>query len=420
MIKAEKQDLEAMRRAALKFRNVGLSRALTTWAVWGAQRALYKQNAFLLASHHAGVVSQVILPPTSTTSHLQPPPPTPHLTYVVSQLVLVVAWDRQVEPSAARQCVSRCASRDEATRAPPPPRHRGVEGAGAESAAADGVGQLRSIRAALVKWMEIISSRRGAREDVGAVGRMPTRSSRGFLGWLGAVEAIATAKALMALCVHLHQQGTAAAWSNLRVAATALHPLPISYSPGDCFGVALVDGIRQRLPPCAVVLSFMHRALAGRCARGLRWLTKGPEGGDERALGRLRNRDWARALIGGSRTPTGTLRVKGIDGVGAALARRAPSPVSPRAPLLTALATAPSLLTPVPGAAPAAGRRRPPPPPAPPARSPYPRRPRSQTRLLDLGAHGGELKVSTARIRKAFGFMRTEWCRWCSTAGPVS
>ena len=32
MIKAEKQDLEAMRRAALKFRNVGLSRALTTWA----------------------------------------------------------------------------------------------------------------------------------------------------------------------------------------------------------------------------------------------------------------------------------------------------------------------------------------------------------------------------------------------------
>ena len=60
MIKAEKQDLEAMRRAALKFRNVGLSRALTTWAVWGAQRALYKQNAFLLASHHAGVVSQVI------------------------------------------------------------------------------------------------------------------------------------------------------------------------------------------------------------------------------------------------------------------------------------------------------------------------------------------------------------------------
>ena len=55
MIKAEKQDLEAMRRAALKFRNVGLSRALTTWAVWGAQRALYKQNAFLLASHHAGV-----------------------------------------------------------------------------------------------------------------------------------------------------------------------------------------------------------------------------------------------------------------------------------------------------------------------------------------------------------------------------
>ena len=79
MIKAEKQDLEAMRRAALKFRNVGLSRALTTWAVWGAQRALYKQNAFLLASHHAGVVSQAFTPRSSHSHRAIPRTHTPRL-----------------------------------------------------------------------------------------------------------------------------------------------------------------------------------------------------------------------------------------------------------------------------------------------------------------------------------------------------
>ncbi len=64
-------------------------------------------------------------------------------------------------------------------------------------------GELRSIRAALVKWMEIISEADAAREKMwGAVGRMRnTKLAAGFLGWLGAVEAIATAKALMALCV---------------------------------------------------------------------------------------------------------------------------------------------------------------------------------------------------------------------------
>ena len=64
-------------------------------------------------------------------------------------------------------------------------------------------GELRSIRAALVKWVEIISEADAAREKMwGAVGRMRnTKLAAGFLGWLGAVEAIATAKALMALCV---------------------------------------------------------------------------------------------------------------------------------------------------------------------------------------------------------------------------
>ena len=79
VIKTEKQDLEAMRRAALKFRNVGLSRALTTWAVWGAQRALYKQNAFLLASHHAGVVSQAFTPRNSDSHRAIPRIHTPRL-----------------------------------------------------------------------------------------------------------------------------------------------------------------------------------------------------------------------------------------------------------------------------------------------------------------------------------------------------
>ena len=64
-------------------------------------------------------------------------------------------------------------------------------------------GELRSIRAALVKWVEIISEADAAREKMwAAVGRMRnTKLAAGFLGWLGAVEAIATAKALMALCV---------------------------------------------------------------------------------------------------------------------------------------------------------------------------------------------------------------------------
>ena len=103
MIKAEKQDLEAMRRAALKFRNVGLSRALTTWAVWGAQRALYKQNAFLLASHHAGVVSQVIHTAHFFHSHRAiPRTHTPPLRRLPAR-ARRVARGRQVEPSAARQ-----------------------------------------------------------------------------------------------------------------------------------------------------------------------------------------------------------------------------------------------------------------------------------------------------------------------------
>ena len=94
-------------------------------------------------------------------------------------------------------------------------------------------GELRSIRAALVKWMDIISEADAAREKMwGAVGRMRnTKLAAGFLGWLGAVEAIATAKALMALCVRTFiNKAIAAAWSNLRATATALHALTPSYS----------------------------------------------------------------------------------------------------------------------------------------------------------------------------------------------
>ena len=95
-------------------------------------------------------------------------------------------------------------------------------------------GELRSIRAALVKWIEIIAEADAAREKMwGAVGRMRnTKLAAGFLGWLGAVEAIATAKALMALCVRtfINKVLLLPAGSNLRATATALHALTTSYS----------------------------------------------------------------------------------------------------------------------------------------------------------------------------------------------
>ena len=203
VIKAEKQDLEAMRRAALKFRNVGLSRALTTWAVWGAQRALYKQNAFLLASHHAGVVSQAFTPRNSdhTAQFLVLTP----RVCVVSQLVLV-AWREAVKSN--HRLRDNVVESLRLTRSKHALRHLrlGIEASkeqGRKALRLMASGELRSIRAALVKWMEIISEADAAREKMwGAVGRMRnTKLAAGFLGWLGAVEAIATAKALMALCV---------------------------------------------------------------------------------------------------------------------------------------------------------------------------------------------------------------------------
>ena len=122
------------------------------------------------------------------------------------------------------------------------------------------------------------------------------------------------------------------------------------------------------------VLSFMHRALAGSVRA---WAQMADEGARKAAvmggaLGRLRNRDWARALIQWVAYTDETLRVKGVlDGVGATspAARRPRCPASPAATAHRARRR-PSLLTPVPGAAPAAGRRRPPPCPRAPARSP--------------------------------------------------
>ena len=115
-------------------------------------------------------------------------------------------------------------------------------------------GELRSIRAALVKWVEIISEADAAREKMwGAVGRMRnTKLAAGFLGWLGAVEAIATAKALMALCVRTFINKVLllpGQTYELPPPLSTLSPSPIP--TGDCFGVALVDGIRRRLPPDA-------------------------------------------------------------------------------------------------------------------------------------------------------------------------
>ena len=124
-------------------------------------------------------------------------------------------------------------------------------------------GELRSIRAALVKWMEIISEADAAREKMwGAVGRMRnTKLAAGFLGWLGAVEAIATAKALMALCVRTFINKVLLL---LLPGQTYESPPPLStLSPppiptGDRLGVALVDGIRRRLPPYAQVRALVH------------------------------------------------------------------------------------------------------------------------------------------------------------------
>ena len=123
-------------------------------------------------------------------------------------------------------------------------------------------GELRSIRAALVKWVEIISEADAAREKMwGAVGRMRnTKLAAGFLGWLGAVEAIATAKALMALCVRtfinkvLLLRGQT---YELPPPLSALSP-PLPIPTGDRLGVALVDGIRRRLPPDAQVRALVH------------------------------------------------------------------------------------------------------------------------------------------------------------------
>ena len=88
----------------------------------------------------------------------------------------------------------------------------------------------------------------------------------------------------------------------------------------------------------------MHRALAGSVRA---WAQMADEGARKAAvmggaLGRLRNRDWARALIQWVAYTDETLRVKGVlDGVGAPwpAARRPRCPAC--APLLTALATAP-------------------------------------------------------------------------------
>ena len=133
-------------------------------------------------------------------------------------------------------------------------------------------GELRSIRAALVKWMEIISEADAAREKMwGAVGRMRnTKLAAGFLGWLGAVEAIATAKALMALCVRTFINKVLL----LLPGQTYELPPPRHHSPrshhllflptGDRLGVALVDGVRRRLPPDAQVRALVHAPRVGR------------------------------------------------------------------------------------------------------------------------------------------------------------
>ena len=250
-------------RAALKFRNVGLSRARTTWAVWGAQRALYKQNAFLLASHHAGVVSQAPNTARFRSHRAIPRTHTPRLRRLPAR-ARRVARGRQVEPSAARPCGGVAAPRrDRSTQPPPPPpRHRGVEGAGAEGAAADGVGRapFDPRRAGEVDGDHLWRPTRRARR-CGAVGRMRnTKLAAGFLGWLGAVEAIATAKALMALCV---APSSTRYCCCCRVKPTSLPPPLSTLSPppiptGDCFGVALVDGIRRRLPPDAQMRALVH------------------------------------------------------------------------------------------------------------------------------------------------------------------
>ena len=261
-----------MRRAALKFRNVGLSRALTTWAVWGAQRALYKQNAFLLASHHAGVVSQAFTPRNSSYSHRAIPRIhtaqflvfTPRLC-VVSQLVLV-AWREAVKSN--HRLRDNVVESLRLTRSKHALRHLrlGIEASkeqGRKALRLMASGELRSIRAALVKWMEIISEADAAREKMwGAVGRMRnTKLAAGFLGWLGAVEAIATAKALMALCVRTFINKVLLL---LLPGQTYESPPPLStLSPppiptGDRLRVALVDGIRRRLPPDAQVRALVH------------------------------------------------------------------------------------------------------------------------------------------------------------------
>ena len=130
-------------------------------------------------------------------------------------------------------------------------------------------GELRSIRAALVKWMEIISEADAAREKMwGAVGRMRnTKLAAGFLGWLGAVEAIATAKALMALCVRTFVNKVLL----LLPGQTDELPPPLStLSPHLLSPQAIASAWRSWMEfvgDCHLmrkcVLSFMHRALAG-------------------------------------------------------------------------------------------------------------------------------------------------------------
>ena len=117
------------------------------------------------------------------------------------------------------------------------------------------------------------------------------------------------------------------------------------------------------------VLSFMHRALAGSVRA---WAQMADEGARKAAvmggaLGRLRNRDWARALIQWVAYTDETLRVKGVlDGVGAispaARRPRAPRRCSPRSP--------PPLS---PYSSPRCGAGRWPPPAAAAARAPRPR-----------------------------------------------
>ena len=122
-------------------------------------------------------------------------------------------------------------------------------------------GELRSIRAALVKWVEIISEADAAREKMwGAVGRMRnTKLAAGFLGWLGAVEAIATAKALMALCVRTFINKVLLLPGQIYESPPPLSTLsPPPIPTGDRLGVALVDGIRRRLPPDAQVRAVVH------------------------------------------------------------------------------------------------------------------------------------------------------------------